>query len=666
MFNSFWNVSPKSYSRAQRKACQKKKIYKGDPFPEIELPRRCDEQSDRQTLDFRGAIKILDDEDDLLVINENFGSGHLAIPLRTKQGSNKASDIASANVPFSSFDDFNPDDDRWTAFNSTPRSSSMIGADEEIDDLSTIRSEEFNLTSVTDDASDREQGASEMFSNASDKENEAADRRRASDKETEDVTPVETKNKFLRAKCRKGTPHPMVKLPPLVRLGKLFEPVKNKRNATTKEEAARKQKGGLASFPKHGDIAMKATNRKISEENDEKWEMKFKNNDENRLNDKKSKYPDKVDVQFASSKVPVSRASGANPRNAVGLQALLKPKPKLKSSLAIKVVPCVDDDPKNMDEFPVVEMFATNQPGCCHDDDSSPDIENNTLKGNRKTDDVTPTCGRIAKSIRIEDSARSSDDDFTLFRPPRSKRTKIQRKKGNLGSRKKKSNKTEGRRRKPPRQNPVSKKELDFVKISELLGVLKTNNEDDDDIRTRADFDEEGSPSKQNLEIPARRIPLPSVKKQLTSTIICHDGDRGFASETLKSSLRPHSMSLSSIRCEAESSLLEKHPTTREVDSRELMESASPGNRSVGHSRVADEENVCRVENIKITEEGEAAAESELPVSKDLEKMNNDSIEECWLTQDIDYDWGPCYLEVYKYQTFDPNFDYPQDDLELA
>lgn len=41
------------------------------------------------------------------------------------------------------------------------------------------------------------------------------------------------------------------------------------------------------------------------------------------------------------------------------------------------------------------------------------------------------------------------------------------------------------------------------------------------------------------------------------------------------------------------------------------MELASPGNRSVGHeeSRVDDGENVFRVENVKITEEGDGAAE---------------------------------------------------------
>lgn len=54
---------------------------------------------------------------------------------------------------------------------------------------------------------------------------------------------------------------------------------------------------------------------------------------------------------------------------------------------------------------------------------------------------------------------------------------------------------------------------------------------------------------------------------------------------------------------------------------------------------------------------------SEPPVSKDLEKINNDSIDECWLTRDIDYDWGPCYIEVYKYQTYDPNFNYPQGSI---
>lgn len=75
------------------------------------------------------------------------------------------------------------------------------------------------------------------------------------------------------------------------------------------------------------------------------------------------------------------------------------------------------------------------------------------------------------------------------------------------------------------------------MKITDLLGVLKTNNEDDDDIQTRADFDNdgEGSPSKQDLEIPASRNPLPSSKKQLTSTIVCRDGDRGFASEVIAS-----------------------------------------------------------------------------------------------------------------------------------
>ena len=72
--------------------------------------------------------------------NKNLGSGHLAIPLRTKHGLKKADDIASANLPFSSFDDFNSDDDHWMALNSTPRSNSVIRADEEIDDLSTIKS----------------------------------------------------------------------------------------------------------------------------------------------------------------------------------------------------------------------------------------------------------------------------------------------------------------------------------------------------------------------------------------------------------------------------------------------------------------------------------------------------------------------------------------------
>lgn len=317
-----------------------------------------------------------------------------------------------------------------------------------------VTGEEFNLTFITEDTSDREQGTSKM-SDASDKENEMADRQRTSDKETEDVTPVETKNKFLGAKCRKGTPHPMVKLPPLMRQGRLFEPLKNKRNATTKDEATQKQTERLASFPKYGDIAMKAMNWKINLENDKKLEMKFKNDDENRLDDKKSKYPDKVDVQFPSSKAPVSEASGANPRNAVAFKALLKPKPKLKSSLALKVVPRVDDDLKNVDEFPVVEILEANleKPRCCHNDDSSSDVENKSLIGNRETDEVGPTCGRIAKSTRIEDSARSHDDDFT---PPRSKRTKIRRKKRNLGLRKKKSNKMEGRCRKLPQQNLVS------------------------------------------------------------------------------------------------------------------------------------------------------------------------------------------------------------------
>ena len=55
---------------------------------------------------------------------------------------------------------------------------------------------------------------------------------------------------------------------------------------------------------------------------------------------------------------------------------------------------------------------------------------------------------------------------------------------------------------------------------------------------------------------------------------------------------------------------------------------------------------------------------SENPMSKG--KIEKDSIEQCWLTEDVDYDWGPCYLEVYKYQTYDPNVSYPQGSFILC
>ena len=85
-------------------------------------------------------------------------------------------------------------------------------------------------------------------------------------------------------------------------------------------------------------------------------------------------------------------------------------------------------------------------------------------------------------------------------------------------------------------------------------------------------------------------------------------------------------MGLSSIRYEARSSFLEKHPTTREVDSRELMDLESPGSPSIGceglraangsraplKDAIVDLENDFQAENLKSMEEdsaGDVAAE---------------------------------------------------------
>ena len=72
------------------------------------------------------------------------------------------------------------------------------------------------------------------------------------------------------------------------------------------------------------------------------------------------------------------------------------------------------------------------------------------------------------------------------------------------------------------------------MKISELLGVLNTKNEDGHDVQTRDDDEDlvldgshapsKESESKRDLENPARRTPLPIAKKQLTSTFI-HNSD---------------------------------------------------------------------------------------------------------------------------------------------
>ena len=318
--------------------------------------------------------------------------------------------------------------------------------------MQSLTGEEFDLTS-NDDASDQEQGTSKMSSSASDKENEVGNQQNASDKEIEDVTQVETKNKFLRAKCRKGTPHPTVKLPPLIRQGRLFEPLKNRRNVMTNDKIIQKQRGGLASFPKCSDIALKVMNWKINLENDgsgnEEQKMKFRNNDENRLDGKKSRDLDKVDVQFV------------NPTSAVGFDALLRQKPETKSSSAAKVISRVHGGPENVRGHPIVKTSETNQerPGCCRNDDSPPDVKNNTLIENHERDEVSPTCDRVTTNATIDDSARIPDDDIetdlTPFRPPRSKRKKIRRKKGARVLGKMTSDELEGRCRRL-KQNLVS------------------------------------------------------------------------------------------------------------------------------------------------------------------------------------------------------------------